>query len=256
MKAFFKNTTLILLLIASLFIISCKKKDTSTTPVIPMGALYFHIHTDINNTEVTVDSTGIDASGRHFKMSLSQFYISGIVLTKSDGTTVPASNVYLLKTNGTQVYYVDSVPPATYSSMSFNIGIDAATNAKDPTTFIATSPLYLQNPSMWFSSTSLGYMFMNVQGMADTSSANNGAVNYPFTYQGGVDSLIRTVTLNSKAFTISSSAALTIDIIADYGKLFQGISFKSFASYSLTPYTNPSVAVQIANNIPGMFHYQ
>ncbi len=236
---------------------SCKKQPDPIDSVIPKGVLYLSIYTGIDGSEIAANSIGTDANGRHFEMSLAQFYISNIVLTKSDGTVVPAKAIYLLKTIDNISYYVDSFPPATYVSIAFNVGIDAGTNIKTPSSFLATSPLYTQSPSMWFGNTMQGYIFMNVQGMADTSTSNGGTVNYPFELQLGGSAALEPVTLSGKSFTISSLAVQNIQLVADYGKLFQGISFSSmFNGIPTTSFTNPSLCNQVASNVSGMFRYK
>ena len=253
MKNSFKILQAFTLIIVVICLNSCSKKSDSTT-VVAYGSLNLQIHTNINNTEVAANTVGIDPNGRHFMMSLAQFYISGISLQKTDGTFQLMKNVYFLKTIPNLSFTIDSVPAGDYKSISFNVGIDSATNTKDPSLFLASSPLYTQNPSMWFGNTNQGYMFMNIQGTADTSSTNTGNVNYPFIVQLGSSSSLRTVILSSKSYSVSAGSTATVQIIADYGKLFQGVSFGTmFNGIPTTPFTNPSVCTQIANNIQTMF---
>jgi len=264
MKNIMKNSSVILIVIASLFIMSCKKKDNTTTPAIQNGALWLHIHTDIDTNEVDSGMIAMDAYHRHFQLNIGQYYISNIILIKSDGTTFPCSGVYLLKNIATEPYYVDSVPAGNYTSISFTIGLDAATNARNPTSFLASSVLYTQNPSMWFGNTSFGYMFMNVQGVADTMAAdttfviNPAHVNYPFTFQLGADTAARTINMPAQPFTVVAGTVQYVHIIGDYSKLFQGINFSQFALTNgiVTPWTNNSLCYQINNNIPNMFRYE
>jgi hypothetical protein len=257
MKNQIKNITTIIIIISGMvFISSCKKNEPTPTLSTPMGALYFHIHTDIDTTEVATDSVGADANGRRFSMHVGEFYVSGITLKKSDGTSYSLSaNDYLLKTIGTEAYYVDSVPAGNYTSVSFNVGIDAATNSKAPSSFSSSSVLSAQNPSMWFGTTTEGYIFMNVQGMADTSSTHNGAVNFPISYQIGTNALLRNVSMPYQTFTVVANQIQYVHIIADYGKMLNGIDFK--AHNNVSPFNSDSLtATQIANNIPNMFRYE
>ncbi len=254
MKKIITNNSLIALVVAMFFFAGCKKKDTTTTPV-KYGSLSFHIITNIATTVVDSGIVGVDASGIHFQMNLAEFYISDITLHATTGKSVDLSSVYLLKTLGKLDYFVDSIPVGEYSSISFNVGVAAAANAKLPTDNSAASPLYTQVPSMWFGSTTLGYIFMNVQGKADTSAANTGTVNYPFTMQLGGNASLKTVNMPTLAFSVTENTAQTITVIADYGKLFQGITFGSLFPNPTTSYSNPGVCSQIANNIPTMFRY-
>lgn len=237
---------------------SCRKKDSATsTPPTPKGDLYFHLHTNIDTTEADSGVVYHDATGRNFQLNIAQFYLSGIALKKADGSVYNIGGAYVLKTLSEEVYMVASgVPAGNYSSVSFNVGIDAPTNQTDPSSHTA-GPLAMQNPSMWFGTTSQGYIFVNVQGLADTSTANTGTVNYPFSYKLGTGSLLRTVNMPMQAFSVVANQSAVIHLIADYGKLLEGINFKT--QNSATPFGNGaelSTASQIANNIQHMFRYE
>jgi hypothetical protein len=229
---------------------SCKKDDTPTPEA--SGTLYMHIHTNVDTTEADSGLVCTDATGRHYQLNLAQFYMSNIVLHKADGTTYTVPNTYELKTIDVEEYLVAGVPAGNYSYVSFDVGIDAATNAMDPS--MMGGGLGPQTPSMWFGSTTQGYMFMNVQGIADTTAAQTGPVNCAFSYQLGTSSMLRNVTLPAQAFSVVSGQAQIVHIIADYGHLLQGINFKTQGN--ATPFVNAAVATQIANNIPNMFRYE
>jgi hypothetical protein len=263
MKNIIKNTAVAIIIAAAIgSATSCKKDSTKpeTTPTTSQyGLLAFHIHTNIDTAEADSGAVCTDANGRHFQLNLAQFYISGIKLKKIDGTFITVDNVYLLKTIAQEEYIVGNVPVGNYKSVSFNIGIDAAANATNPSSYSSSSVLSAQSPSMWFGNTSYGYIFMNVQGVADSSAGNNGSVNQPFSYQLGTSSMLRTVNLPDQPFSINVNQGANpspqfVHMIADYGKLLKGVSFKT--QNTGTPWANPSVAAIIADSIPIMFHYE
>jgi hypothetical protein len=254
-----KKITLIIIAATLLTIFfSCRKKDTTTsTPPTPKGDLYFHLHTNIDTTEADSGIVCSDAAGRKFQLNIAQFYLSGIALKKTDGSVYNISGAYVLKTISEEVYMVASgVPAGNYSSVSFNVGIDASTNQTDPASH-SPGPLAMQDPSMWFGSTSQGYIFVNVQGLADTSATHTGTVNYPFSYKLGTSSLLRTVNMPSQAFSVVANQSAVVHMVADCGKLLEGVNFKT--QNSATPFGNAaevSTAAQIANNIQNMFRYE
>ena len=254
-----KTKTLIKLTVACLLFISvsCKKKENNTattTPTNPTGILAVHLHTNIDTTEAMVDSVCKDVNGRQIKLSLAQFYASGIVAHKADGSSIQMTNVYVLKTIANEQYVIGSVPAGNYNSVSFNVGIDTAANKTAPSSYAATHVLSSQTPSMWFGSTAQGYIFMNVQGYADTSAANNGALNVPFSYQLGTNVMLKTVNLPNQPFTVVANGTQYVHIICDYGVLLNGVNFKtqSMASPFGTS-AEQATAAQIANNITSMF---
>ena len=254
MKPLLNIFTTIFICGSLVFASACHKPNNNTGT--PKGILYLHIHTDIDTNEVDSAVVAMDSSGRHFQLDLAQFYISGVILTKSDGSTYAINNAYILKSIAQEQYLVDSIPTGNYTTISFNVGVDASKNSSDPSSFPASSALSTQTPSMWFGTTSQGYIFMNLQGFADTTAAQTGPVNQPFSYQLGTSTLLRSVTMpvHSKVFTATPNGSMFIHIIADYGKVLRGVNFKT--QNMATPFTNLSVATQIANNIPTMFRYE
>jgi hypothetical protein len=263
-----KITTLsikIILVVSVLTFLSCKKKDTTantTMPPTPMGTIAVHLHTNIDSTEADSGAVVLDnVSGKRFQLNLAQFYISGVVAYKADGTAEPISGAYALKTITQEMYIIGQVPTGNYSKISFNVGIDASTNATNPSAH--TGILGLQNPSMWFGNTTQGYIFMNVQGYADTTANHTGTANQYFSYQLGGNAQLKTINMptmtSNLAVTTSSTNALPAEfhIICDYGVLLNNINFKTQTTAS--PFgtsVEQATAEQIWNNLPNMFSYE
>jgi hypothetical protein len=236
-----------------LLLFSSCNKNTDNPPV-PMGQVWFHLHTNIDTNEVDTGTVVRDANGRQFKLKVAQFYASGFNLHKRDGSVYTIQNAYIEKVIANEAYYVGMAPAGNYTSVSFNIGLDPGINFTDPSGFPYGSIFAPQTPSMWFGSTAQGYIFMNVQGKTDTSALNNGPVNVPFSFQLGTNALLRTVNLPERVFSVVPASQSFVHIICDYGKLMQGLNFKT--QNAATPFTNLPLATQIANNIPNMCHYE
>jgi hypothetical protein len=233
---------------------SCKKDQTASPAPVTMAQLLVHLHTNIDTSEVDTSTASKDATGRRIKIKLAQFYASGIRVQKSDGSWLPMTGLIILKTIPNEQYVLGNVPTGNYQSIAFNVGLDATTNSGDPGTQAAGSVLGVQNPSMWFGSTAQGYIFMNIQGMVDTSAGNNGTVNFPISYQLGTSTMLKSVTLPSKTYAVVANQANFVHLICDYGKALAGVNFKT--QNMASPWSNATVATQIANNVPGMFRYE
>lgn len=247
---------------ALLIFTSCKKHTIEPVPAeaTPMGIIGMHLHTNIDTTEVDSGMIAKDANGRNIQLNIAQFYITGVVLKKTDGSSV-SLNTCILKTMGGEMYVLGTVPTGNYSSVSFNIGVDAANNSKNPSSFSPASPLSVQTPSMWFGNTLQGYMFMNVQGFADTSAMQNAPANtyMPFCYQLGTSSMLKAVSMPVMSQPVAVTAKSTqnfpalIHIKCDYGKLLEGVDFKTHPCG--TPFNNASVANVLDHNVPDLFTY-
>jgi len=219
-----------------------------------MGTLMFHTHTNIDSLEANAGDTVTDAGGRKIRLDVAQFYISNISLKKTDGTFYKVKGAYIMKYISHETYLVGQVPAGNYTSVSFDIGIDSVTNATNPDSYPATSPLSIQNPVMWFGTTTKGYIFVNVQGLADTTWNHTGTPDYPFSYQIGTNALLKHIDMPSNPYIVIAGQTQYVHMICDYGILLRGINFKT--QNLGDPFNYPAVANQIASNIHQMFRYE
>jgi hypothetical protein len=247
-----KKSIFITGLFALAFLPGCKKTVEPQPAVSSTGNLSFHFHTLSDTAEFLPGDTVADASGRKYKYSVAQLYISGVSLIKLDGTSVPVNNVNILIHPQEENYSVGSVPVGNYKSVAFNIGIDTAHNHKDLSLYSAGNALAAQTPSMHFSTNQEGYIFVNVAGFVDTTAAMNGPLNQPFNYQIGIDSLLKHKVMPDQPYSILSGQIQFVHMYIDYSKLFQGINLKT----ENVGTKGDAVAQKVAKNISSMFRYE
>lgn len=146
MKKIFLISILSLSLI-SILVSSCKKNNDNGTAA--MGTVYIHLHTNIDTSEVD-DKAQLysDGNGRQFSLSTAQFFISNFKLVSANGTVVSIANARILKSIDSEQYLVGNAPIGSYTSVTFDVGLDDATNAMSPTAF--TTSGYTPNSSMWY----------------------------------------------------------------------------------------------------------
>ena len=231
---------------------SCKKTDATTPAPTGMGHLYFHLHTDIQSTEVDSGFAGPDINGRYFQLTYAQFFISNITIYQWNGTgnigtpcNLPVT-AGMLKYIDNEYYYIVDVPAGNYGSVSYDIGITPQENALAPNVLYSqfnqsvnglppTMPNYAAKTPMW--DAVHGYTVLYVQGLADTNKIVNGMqdttniatkVNVPFTYAiyAGANPSIKGPTqsyhvqLPIQQFTILPGQITYVHQICDYGNLF------------------------------------
>ncbi len=194
----------------------------------------------------------VDDSGRRYQLNVGKFYISQITLHGADGTDWQSYGKFTIVTIGKEEYLVDSVPVGNYKSISFTIGLDPTTNTTDPSQYSSGDALAAQSPSMWFGE-GKGYIFMNVQGLADTTATQNGALNIPFSYQVGTDNLARKVNMPNNSFSMVANQSQVLDIKVDYSVFLQSLNFKTQGA--CTPFSDAVFATTLANRIPKMFSW-
>ena len=113
---------------------------------------------------------------------------------------------------------------------------------------------------MHFANDSLGYIFLALEGLIDSSASGTATPNKNFSYYIGTDLLFKAVSLPdhsaapyNAAFTASGNKTLVIHIDADFGVLTRNIQMQSAGNTQTTDY--PKLADSLAVNIPSMFRY-
>ena len=289
---------------------SCKKKDSTSsnpTPPTSYGVISFHLHTNISTNEDSLTPSGIgfpiqdsifntvpSAKGYvNIKLDTAQLYLSNIVFHNANGTNVAVSGQYILKYIAAEgPYIVGSVPAGNYTSVSFQVGLDAMANSMPPSaamnnatqqfpgssntagisfnvfnppaTFTSSAGQSGNIAPMWSGTWSAanGYDFVNVSGYADTSVQQTGQYQH-FSYQLSTS----TIAINLPAQTMANAGQTSVSVttlntlsnpaemhlVCDYGQLMKGItSFKP--PYHTT--ANPITAAAIRNGVANMFHYE
>ena len=250
---------LLVTIFSSYIFTSCKKKDKT----LATGTFYIHLHTNIDTNEVD-DITALyaDANGRHFGLNTAQFFLSNIKLQNVNGTMYNMNNVRVIKDIDSEQYLLGTAPIGTYNSITFDVGLDDASNALTPSAFTCSGNTPLA--SMWYGNTTQGYNNMKIIGFADTSATQNGVNPKPFSYIIGSAANRKTVIMPTRGtgsmasytpYILTTSSNNYIHLVCDYGKLLNGVNFATQDSTD-TYTTNPSLATSIANNIPSMFEYE
>ncbi|MGN6566721.1 MAG: MbnP family protein, partial [Flavipsychrobacter sp.] len=201
MKKIF-SISMLSLSIISVLISSCKKNNDNGTPA--TGTVYIHLHTNIDTNELdSKTQLYSDGNGRQFSLSAAQFFISNFKLVSANGTVVSIANARILKSIDSEQYLVGNAPIGTYTSVTFDVGLDDATNAMNPAAF--TTCGYTSNSSMWYGNTTQGYMFMKLQGTADTTATQTGTNLVPFSYEIATAANRKTVSTGSRGTGAFSS---------------------------------------------------
>lgn len=238
-----------------LFMTGCKKDSTPA----PTAMLKFHIHTNLGSSEADSGDVHANPAGKNILLSHAQFYLSGIKLIKTDGSTVSVSGTVLVKM-GNEEYTVGNIPVGTYKSATFNVGVQPSENHTDPSAHTGTS-LATQSPAMHYPATADGYIFMLVDGLIDSSGS--GIPDKAFSYQIGTDALLKTVTLGdhtaapySRAYDATANGLIEIHMIADYNKLFGNVDMVQNNQSNSIDAWSANIAATLAGNIPTMFDYE
>ena len=231
----------------------CKKLSSDTSLLVLNVTPYF------GNDPIVSNRSYRTASGDSVNFSRTSFYISNIQLTATDGTTYSDSGYILITPYNFQSVIAGSIPVGNYKSISFNVGVAPSLNHLDPSIY-SGGALANQGPTMHFTSNTDGYIFMAVEGMADSTNSN-GRPNKAFSYHIGTDSLLRTVNLPDHSvapynavFTAAGAQLMTINIVADFSRLLGSVNIPANPVSNTTDHV--LIADTLASHIPLMFRYQ
>ncbi len=220
--------TLIVLATTISIFASCKKKDTGS------GTFYFHIQSNIEGNKIKAATFLPDSLSQYsFSITKASCFISGIILTNTSGGTYTIPDAHILITTDGEEYLAGTAPVGKYSGVSFNIGLDPATNKKTPSEFIPTG--YASAATMWYGNTDMGYNFMKLQGYYDTSVWGTSVIKQPFSFEIGVAANgVQKVTLperggalipSFKPYTLTAGSKQYIKLYCDYGQILYRVRY-------------------------------
>jgi hypothetical protein len=241
-----------------ILIAGCKNKKNGDPSDTATGTLAFHLHTLVGSNEVDNYNTDYTLTGgRQISVSMAQLYISNIQLVKLDGSVYNVSNAIVLKLQEIEEITVGTVPAGNYKSVRFTVGLDSTVNHQTP----ASSNTTLYRTDMWFGSSVQpnGFVFVNFQGMIDTSAAANMPNNMAsFSYKIGTDANLKQVSMPNENFTITPNGIGMVHMLIDYNKLFTGVQLNNVNNLTIGTAADNATAlgILVKNNIPSMFQYE
>ncbi|MCK6692250.1 MAG: T9SS type A sorting domain-containing protein [Thermoanaerobaculia bacterium] len=166
--------------------------------------------------------------GTKVTLKRAAFYLSEIELIRSDSTTLPLEDLYLLVNAGEADpnYPAGAWPVEQIIGVVLHIGVDSAHNHLDPSGYPAGHPLgHQKDPMHW--GWVAGYRFLSIDGKVDQD--NDGVPEEPLEYHNIGDKLYKSVILDGRAK--AENGILRINIDLDFARLFQGIDLSGLLIY-------------------------
>lgn len=210
-----KKLSFVLFLAAMVALSACKKDD----PMDGTGQFKIEFEHSFGADAFELNSANFysTASAEQVKFTMLKYYVSNIVLTKSDGTTwVQPESYYLvdMENPASAMLTIGNVPAGDYTSMSFLLGVDSTRNVSGA----QTGALSTANGMFW--SWNSGYIFFKAEGECPQSGTGN------FTYHiggfNGANNALRTINIDfagAKA-EVRKDAASQAHIAVDVAQAF------------------------------------
>lgn len=211
--------------------------------LVPQPQLSLSFNYKLGEADFGYGATALTWEGRKVQFTLAQFYVSKINMGQ---TSFP--DRYLLVTLKDPVYAVGSIEAGTFSTLSFNVGVDEEVNHLDPAIWPSVHALSSNQIDHAHWGWNPGYIFLKMEGRVDTTADMTGTANAAFSIHIGLDSLLTNVVLPD-IMNISGDTALTIKM--DWLRLLDNIDLR--LNRSTDSFNNPSLASAVRANIPSAF---
>ena len=192
-----------------------------------------------NNLELELDSVYNTTEGYGVKFTTISFYISQLT---HQNETINASSLYDFRDNGSQLLSAE-LDYKSFPSLQGFIGVDSINNHSDPAAFGNDNDLNIENAGTMHWGWNTGYIFIKIEGKADTLST--GLFDHNFSFHAGTDAFYRqfsfdnlvweqtgehvhTVTLSLSMSDFLNSDSNTIDLKNEF------ITHSSSGQFALT----------------------
>lgn len=179
MKHFFIFLSILLLL-------SCKREKVTPPPVLE-ETIEIKVFPIFNGATLYLDSIYTGPNGERIKVTDISFY-----LTKIQSNGNPLTDVAFFDYRNTGNAFLSlKKKHLDFPSLSGIIGVDTSLNHDDPATFPNESPLNIANAGTMHWGWNPGYIFISIEGKADTLVDGIDNLDLSFSYHIGNDGMLQ-----------------------------------------------------------------
>ncbi len=243
------------LFLSTLLVTGCKKDETPPPDETPAPATSMKIaFTNVVGTApLTLGNTlqYQNLNGDSFSVSTYKYYVTNIRLTDNNNNVWAEPESYHLINHAdasSLTITLAGMPEATYTSISFMIGVDSARNVSGA----QTGALDPANDMFW--TWSSGYIMAKFEGKSPSSTVAANMLLFHVAGYGGPNAVQRTVspTFGTSTAVVITSTVPQVNITCDVQEWFQNPSVIDFSSMNNVTTTGPN-AVTLADNYADMF---
>jgi cytochrome c peroxidase len=191
-----------------------------------------------------------NSAGESLSVTRLSYLLSGFALERTDGSWLELTNqiAWMDAAQHRDQLRIENLPPESFRSIRFHVGLDTNDNHADPAKFAANHPL---NPNLndlhwnWQG----GYIFLALEGMFRASATNQLT---GFSYHFARDPNRTRINLPAE-LDLAHDALLILDF--DLAALLNAPRPLSFVRDGVSTHsrTNDPVAASLAANLPGAF---
>lgn len=241
---------------------SCKKSETSEYNPSVKAPLSIEFDNVVGSSDLQLNTGSYtNGSGETFNITKLKYYISNVVLTRTDGSvyTVPQDDSYFLVDESDEATHEAelSVPEGEYKTVQFVLGVDSLRNTMDVGQRTGVLDPTGAGADMYWTWNS-GYIFFKMEGTSSAVPAPGTEFMYHIGGFGGYTSAtinnIKTITLDLTSRgvpKVKSGKSTNIHLFVDVMKMFDAGSHVSIAANPMVMFAPYSTT--IAGNYATMF---
>jgi hypothetical protein len=187
-----------------LIAVACKKKPGPEPPTVT-PQLKVEIQPVFGNDTLELDSTYTTQDGWDVQFTDIKFYLTDWASGSNELSDVARFDY---RENGTTAFQVNGTA-ANFPSLTGNIGVPASINHNDPSAFPSSSPLNIMNANGMHWAWNTGYIFIIIEGRADTIPDGTPLFGHLLTYHIGTDAYLGTVNFPAVTWTATTPTMST-----------------------------------------------
>ena len=244
-----------------LFLASCANDNVS--PITKKGgSVILNIDNVIGNQNLEYDKTYSIASGEKYTIKKLKYYISNIQFMKSDGsvTSVQQDSSYFLVDESNSASMILSLPQVEigkYLAIRLMIGVDSAKSMAPLEKRRGVLDMSGLGQDMYWT-WNQGYIFFKMEGIYTDFSGKNDDYTYHIGGFGNNGSSLNnikviTIPLGSTECEVSEDKKLTINLIADISKVFNGKKEITIVDHPIITFS--PFSIDIADNYSEMMSF-
>lgn len=231
MKSLTQNL-LLLLVLSSFTFTACKKDkdddDKQPDPTPAASSMRLELEHTFGPANFALNTPYVSSGGDTLNFNLFRYYISNLVLVKTDGSEYAVPESYYLVDQSvptSRLITISNVPVADYKGFRFMLGVDSTRNVSGN----QVGALDPANNMFW--SWNTGYIFVKAEGTSPQSTGMGGSFSY---HLGGFRTANNTRayqtfshTFTGEVMSVKPNAIPQIHMKVDVRSIFNGVSVAS-----------------------------
>lgn len=212
------NLQILLILTVSVLLGSCKDDEDDPNPEPQPMEVQVNLVPTYNGEAFELNKPFITQEGYTIEFTRLNVILSEL---EHEGKTLTRSGIYKYEEHPTRIWR----GPGSFQdfpSLTANVGVPESRNHEDPSAWEDGDPLHILNTDDMHWGWNTGYIFLIIEGKADTTASQNGENLMNFFYHTGTDELLKTVSLENLNWKSESNTLYSTDLTVDMYKVFDG----------------------------------